>query len=206
MSRVIETLKNRWRVLKETRAQLIVEGNEYRRFVMRFPQSGVNGVLIPPGEEIDPTEKGRIVVASNDKSLKKKLEKGQRLTPADEQKIRQEGWGAIGGKYTAGQTPAGFRVSFTIDDPDAITYLGRHVGIMGAFLAYGQGKGERYSATRNIRMQGESLSYIFPNISVPPENLRSIHVYTRPEERSEIDPRYTRLSFFLKPPATLPNP
>lgn len=200
--------ETRIRAMREWYADFKSRSREHENFQRIFSGVEPSGVLTAPGEKMDPFEVGLIMV-DRDRSMRRRLANNETILPEESRRVRKAGWlEAIDGYYQTEQTQEGFKVTVTIDTLDAFSYMSTYVADMAAFLEHGQDGNERYPATQNISLDGESFIYAFPQVQGAPERLRKFHIYTRPVDRSKIDPKFAKLSFVLQPPTpkTIVNP
>ena len=192
-------IEQRIKSIREFTAGLRLENSEYGKFTKYFFQANLSGVLIPPGVELSPFEIGLMIV---DRNGQIRIDKKNGIEPCrdDMQRIRTAAVYSIDGTYSLGIINDNFTVGISIDNPDALSYIKENADVVAAFLQYSEGRFKRYPSTQEIQVENDDIICTFPQVTKLPESVRSIHIYTRPVDRSKINHAYARLSFALHPP------
>jgi len=188
---LVETFRQRIQLAKEKRAQLNDLESEYELFHKYFPQVRLDGVLTPLNIELASFEKGKLIVASYDKNIKKKLDKGIGLTSQEESQIRLAERKSIDGKYFGIMTPDGFNLTLKLDDSEVISYLNKYIDFSLCFLTFGAKSVERHPCATEIST-GEDNIYATFDLKERPVDLKSFHLHIAPFAE-----RYGNLSLAL---------
>src|SRR3989344_2175028 len=185
--------------------QELAQQKEFNRFHNFFRQMRLpDGVLVKPGEELNPIMRG-FVTAKGSLGLMNKVIEWKELSQKERKRVREAAWlKSLTGTYKLQHLQEGVvETQILVENDEAMNYLSEHASkeTMVAFLSYRDEKHYRYIESQSVGILQEDgvsrLTFIFPETGEVPDENREIYIYTRPIDNKKNDGRFLRLYFML---------